>query len=61
MDYTALVVSIQELKLRWIPAKVEQVTQLSEEPLALLVHPGLVAYKCYGLHRRCKVTSKHCA
>ncbi len=61
MDYTALVVSIQELKTRWIPAKVEQVTQLSEEPLALHFHVGVVAYECYGLRRPCKVTSKHCA
>ena len=60
LDYTALVVSIQELKTRWIPAKVEQVTQFSEEPLALHFHAGAVAYECYGLHRRCKVTSKHC-
>ena len=61
MDYTALVVSIQELKTRWIPAKVEQVTQLSKEPLALHFHAGVVVYECYGLNRRCKVTSKHCA
>ena len=61
MDYTALVVSIQELKSRWIPAKVEQVTQLAKEPVALHFHAGVVAHECYGLHRRCKVTSKHCA
>ncbi len=60
MDYTALVVSIQELKSRWIPAKVEQVTQLPEEPLALHFHAGVMAYACYGLCRRYRVTSKHC-
>lgn len=61
MDYTALVVSIQELKTRWIPAKIEQVTQLSNKPLALHLHAEVAAYECYGLHRQCKVTSKRCA
>ncbi|KAL0055410.1 hypothetical protein WJX82_000207 [Trebouxia sp. C0006] len=35
MDYTALVVSIQELKTRWIPAKVEQAVQSDKQTLCL--------------------------